>query len=249
MIPINLKGKTALITGASQGLGAAMARRLSRAGAHVVINYMEEASGKNAELAEEVARDCRSAVTLPGDVRNFEQISSMMDQVSDHYSSLDILVNNAGIVRDSTLRKMDPEQWQSVIDTNLTGVFNTCRAAVDQMEEGGRIVNISSVSAMMGTFGQSNYVAAKAGVIGLTKTLSRELAKRQITVNCVAPGMVLTEMGKTVPEAVREDWLAGIPLQRFGDPEDIANAVVFLSSPLAGYITGQVLHVNGGSWL
>jgi 3-oxoacyl-[acyl-carrier protein] reductase len=249
MIQIDLTGKTALVTGASQGLGAAMVRKLSQAGANVVLNYFEETSGRNAELAKEVAQECQSAVTLPGDVRDFGQISSMIDQVFDHYSSLDILVNNAGIVRDSTLRKMDPEQWQAVIDTNLTGVFNTCRAAVDKMKDGGRIINISSVSAMMGTFGQSNYVAAKAGVIGLTKTLSRELAKRQITVNCVAPGMVLTEMGKTVPEAVREDWLTGIPLQRFGDPEDIANAVVFLSSPLAGYVTGQVLHVNGGSWL
>ncbi len=249
MIQIDLKGKTALITGASQGLGAAMAQRLSQAGANVVLNYFEEGSGKNAELAEGVAKECQNAVTLPGDVRDFGQTSSMIDRVFNHYSSLDILVSNAGIVSDSTLRKMDPEQWQSVIDTNLTGVFNTCRAAVDKMEDGGRIVNISSVSAMMGAFGQSNYVAAKAGVIGMTKTLSRELAKRQITVNCVAPGMVLTEMGKTVPESVREDWLAGIPLQRFGDPKDIANAVVFLSSPLASYMTGQTLHVNGGSWL
>jgi len=249
MIQIDLKGKTALITGASQGLGAAMARRLSQAGANVVLNYFEEASGRNAELAEEAAKECQNAVTLPGDVRDFGQTFSMIDRVFDHYSSLDILVSNAGIVSDSTLRKMDPEQWQAVIDTNLTGVFNTCRAAVDKMENGGRIVNISSVSAMMGAFGQSNYVAAKAGVIGLTKTLSRELAKRQITVNCVAPGMVLTEMGQTVPEAVREDWLAGIPLQRFGDPKDIANAVVFLSSPLASYMTGQTLHVNGGSWV
>ncbi|MBL4576739.1 MAG: SDR family NAD(P)-dependent oxidoreductase, partial [Opitutaceae bacterium] len=206
MIQIDLTGKTALVTGASQGLGAAMARKLSEAGATVVINYFEDASGKNAALAQAVANDCPRAIALPGDVRSLEEVSSMIDRVLQEYSTLDILVNNAGIVRDSTLRKMDAEQWQSVIDTNLTGVFNTCHAAVDKMNEGGRIINISSVSAMMGAFGQSNYVAAKAGVIGLTKTLSRELAKRQITVNSIAPGMVLTEMGKTVPEEVRENW-------------------------------------------
>jgi 3-oxoacyl-[acyl-carrier protein] reductase len=157
-------------------------------------------------------------------------------------------VNNAGIIRDKTIRKLTHEQWRDVLDTNLTGVFNVCKAAADRVRDGGRIVNLSSISAAVGFFGQSNYAASKAGVIGLTKVLSKELARRRITVNAVAPGVVLTEMGRSIPEEVREAMLGQIPLGRFAEPEEVSSVIVFLCSELASYVTGQTLHVNGGWW-
>ena len=156
------------------------------------------------------------------------------------------MVNNAGIVRDRSLRKMTAEEWDAVIGTNLTGVFNLCKAAEPVLADGGRIVSLSSISAAIGLFGQANYAAAKAGVIGLTKVLARELARRRITVNAIAPGVVLTDMALTIPEAERGRMLGVIPLGRFGAADDIAGAVLFLCSGLAGYVTGQTLHVNGG---
>jgi len=164
------------------------------------------------------------------------------------FGSFDILVNNAGILRDKTVKNMSHQDWQAVIDTNLTGVFNTSRVAADQLTEGGCIVNLASISAVLGFFGQANYAAAKSGVIGLTKVLSRELAKRQIRVNAVAPGVILTEMGRSIPEQNREQMLRQIPLNRFGEPSEVADVILFLCSPLASYMTGQVLHINGG-WL
>jgi 3-oxoacyl-[acyl-carrier protein] reductase len=162
--------------------------------------------------------------------------------------TLDIVVNNAGIIRDKTIRKMSETDWQDVIDTNLSGVFHVCQAAAESLADNGRIVNLASISGVIGFFGQANYSSAKAGVIALTKVLSRELAKKNITVNAVAPGVVLTEMGQSIPETSRNQMLQQIPLGRFGEQEDIANAILFLCSPLAGYMTGQTLHVNGG-WI
>jgi len=172
----------------------------------------------------------------------------LVDAARQSFGSLDILVNNAAILRDKTMKRMEIDEWQDVIDTNLTGVFRMCKSAQSAMNDGGRIVNMASISALVGFFGQSNYAASKAGVIALTKVLSKELASRQITVNAVAPGVVLTEMGQSIPEASRHQMLTQIPLGRFGAPGDIANAILFLCSPLADYITGQTLHVNGG-WL
>ncbi len=247
MIALDLKGKTAVITGASQGLGAETARVLHRAGANVVVNYFPV--GQNQASAESVATQLGNrAVALGADVRKLAEVQALCEQTKQKFGSLDIVVNNAGIIRDKTVRKMAEDDWQAIIDTNLTGVFNVCKVAADALNDGGRIVNFASIAAVVGFFGQSNYAAAKAGVSALTKVLSRELARRRITVNAVAPGVVLTEMGKTIPEEVRAKMLENIPLGRFGEPSEISNVVLFLCSDLASYVTGQTIHVNGGWW-
>ncbi len=249
MIPIDLSGKTAVVTGGGQGLGAATAATLARAGANVAVNYFADPEGLNRRRAEEtVGAIGTRAVAIEADVRQFEQVETMIGQVVERFGRLDIVVNNAGVVRDRTLKKLPPEDWQTVIDTNLTGAYNVSKAAIAKIADGGRIVNLASISAFVGFFGQSNYAAAKAGVVGLTRVLSRELAGRNITVNAVSPGLVLTEMGRTIPDQVRTEMLKSIPLDRFGQPEEIANVILFLASELASYVTGQVIHVNGGWW-
>lgn len=248
MVAIDLSGRTALVTGGSQGLGADTVRALHEAGANVVINYFDEVG--NRARAEGVAGELGArALAVPADVRNYEQVRAMIDQARRHFGRIDMLVNNAGILRDRTLAKMSLGEWQDVIETNLTGVFHVCHAAVPVLESGGCVVNISSLSAAIGTFGQANYAAAKAGIIGLTRTMSRELGKRGIRVNAVAPGLVLTEMGKTVPQEVRDQWIGQVSLGRFGQPRDISSVILFLCSPLAAYVTGQTIHVNGGWFL
>lgn len=249
MIGIDLNGKTAVVTGASQGLGETTAITLHRAGANVVINYFRDGAGANKANAEKIVATLGSrAAALPADVRSAADCSALMESTIKQFGGVDIVVNNAGILRDKTMKNLTDTDWQAVIDTNLTGVFNVCRAAAAVMNEGGRIVNLSSIAAMIGFFGQSNYAAAKAGVVGLTKVLSRELARRKITVNAVAPGVILTEMGKSIPEEHRNEMLKLIPLGRFGQPQEIADAVLFFSSNLASYVTGHTLHVNGGWW-
>lgn len=247
MVPIDLGGKSALVTGASQGLGEAIAARLHEAGASVAINFFPDPEGANESKANAVvARLGDRAFAGGADVRDLDAVTGLVSRTVEQFGRLDLVVNSAGIVRDRTLKKMSAEEWSAVVDTNLTGVFNVCRAAQDRLSDGGRIVNISSISGFMGFFGQANYAAAKAGVVGFTKALSRELAKRGITVNAVAPGLVLTEMGLTIPEDVRAQMLQNIPLGRFGEPREIADAVLFLCSDLASYITGATLHINGG---
>ena len=247
MINIELSGKTALVTGASQGLGEATARLLHRAGANVALNYV--ALGNNHENADRIAAELGArAIPIEADVRHSDRVAVMCDEIISRFGGLDILVNNAGIIRDRSVRKMSQEEWQQVIDTNLTGVFNVSRIASELMRDNGRIVSLSSVSAFVGFFGQANYAAAKGGVVAFTKVLARELAKRQITVNAVAPGVILTDMGKSIPEDIRAAMLPSIPLSRFGQADDVANAILFLCSDLASYITGQTLHVNGGWW-
>jgi 3-oxoacyl-[acyl-carrier protein] reductase len=249
MIEIDLSGKTALVTGASQGLGEQTARTLHRAGASVVVNYFPSADDLHRKRAEAIVEDLGGRAAAAGaDVRSPAQIAAMFETAAERFGAVDIVVNNAGILRDRTVKKMAEEEWQAVIDTNLTGVFHVCKAAAERLVDGGRIVNMASVSAAVGFFGQANYVAAKSGVVGITKVLSRELARRGITVNAVAPGVVLTEMGKSIPEEVRAEMLKQIPLERFGEPSDISNAILFLCSDLAAYVTGQTLHVNGGWW-
>ncbi len=249
MIPIDLTGRTAIVTGASQGLGAAAAGMLHRAGANVVVNFFDDDQGVNREKAKTVVESLQNRTALAaGDVRSPDELRSVFDHAAKQFGGVDILVNNAGILRDRTVAKMTEDEWQSVIDTNLTGVFHGCKIAVERLRDGGRIVNLASVSAMVGTFGQANYVAAKSGVIGLTKTLSRELARRNITVNAVAPGVVLTDMGLSIPEAARTQMLAQIPLGRFAEPDEVAAVILFLASESASYVTGQTLHVNGGWW-
>lgn len=249
MITIDLSQKTVLVTGGGQGLGAEISAMLSRAGANVVVNYFQDESDANRSRAEKTAAEIgANTIILPADVRCPDQIEAMITKTIEHFGGLDIVVNNAAVLADRSIKKMTAQEWQLVIDTNLTGVFNICKAVAERLADGGRIVNLASISGVIGFFGQSNYSAAKAGVIGLTKVLSKELAKRNITVNAVAPGVALTEMGKSIPPEVRTEMLKSIPLGRFAEPQEVAKVVLFLCSDLASYLTGQVIHVNGG-WI
>ncbi|NBU74949.1 MAG: 3-oxoacyl-ACP reductase FabG [Planctomycetes bacterium] len=247
MKAIDLSGKVALVTGASQGLGSATTRALHAAGATVVINFFPDPDKVNESRAQVLAAELGERSLFVGaDVRDPGAVDRMFEAVRASLGGIDIVVNNAAVLRDRTIRNMTDEDWQAVIDTNLTGVFHMNRAAARHLRDDGRIVSMASIAATVGFFGQANYAAAKAGVAAMTRVLSRELARRRITVNAVAPGVVLTEMGKSIPEGVRESMLAQIPLGRFGEPDEIANVILFLCSPLASYITGQTLHVNGG---
>lgn len=250
MTAIDLSGKTALVTGGGQGLGAATAAALAGAGARVVVNYFHDPEGVNRKRAGETAAAIGdSAVAMEADVRDPAALASLFDAIAARFGGIDIVVNNAAVLRDRSIKKMSREEWQAVIDTNLTGVFNVSRLAAERLSDGGRIVNLSSISAFEGFFGQANYAAAKAGVAGMTRVLARELARRRITVNAVAPGVVLTEMGRSIPEEVRAEMLKSIPLGRFGEPSEIASVILFLASDLASYVTGQVIHVSGGWWV
>lgn len=249
MIPIDLTGKTAIITGSSQGIGQTTAEVLHAAGANVVINYFNDPAGHNRGLADAiVARLGTRALEAAADVRRPEELQAMVAKTVERFGQLDLLVNNAGILRDRSFRKMSLQEWQDVMDTNLTGVFNSCQAAADALSEGGAIVNVASLSAVTGFFGQANYASAKAGVVTLTKVLSKELARRKIRVNAIAPGVVDTEMGQSIPEENRKQMLTNIPLGRFADPQEIARVILFLCSDLSSYVTGQTIHVNGGWW-
>jgi 3-oxoacyl-[acyl-carrier protein] reductase len=236
-----------LVTGASQGLGSATTRALHAAGATVVINFFPDPDKVNESRAQVLAAELGERSLFVGaEVRDPGAVDRMFEAVRAALGGIDIVVNNAAVLRDRTIRNMTDEDWQAVIDTNLTGVFHMNRAAARHLRDDGRIVSMASIAATVGFFGQANYAAAKAGVAAMTRVLSRELARRRITVNAVAPGVVLTEMGKSIPEGVRESMLAQIPLGRFGEPDEIANVILFLCSPLASYMTGQTLHVNGG---
>lgn len=244
---MSLHGKIALVTGASRGIGRAIALELAQSGADVAVNY-----ATNQEKAEAVADDIRSygrkAFVVQANVASASEVDNMVKEVVKEFGRLDILVNNAGITRDNLLIRMKEDEWNEVIDTNLKSVFNCIKAVTRTMmkQRYGRIVNLASVVGVMGNAGQANYVAAKAGVIGLTKTVARELASRGITVNAVAPGFIETDMTGELAENVQEAMLAQIPLGRFGEPEDVARVVRFLVSDDAKYMTGQTIHVDGG---
>ncbi|MGD0154320.1 MAG: 3-oxoacyl-[acyl-carrier-protein] reductase [Thermacetogeniaceae bacterium] len=243
-----LENKVALVTGASQGIGRAIALALANHGAMVAINYYPGQS-ENADLVvEEITRAGGKALAVAADVSRRTAVEEMMDTVSERCGAVDILVNNAGITRDQLLLRMKDEDWTAVLETNLNGVFYCTRAALKGMlkKRWGRIVNIASVVGVIGNAGQANYGAAKAGIIGFTKCVAREVASRGVTANAIAPGYIGTEMtGRISPEA-QEELQRRIPLGRIGKPEDVAGAVVFLVSPAGEYITGQVLHVDGG---
>ena len=242
-----LEGKKALVTGGSRGIGRAIALELARQGADVAVNY-----ARNAEAATQVVAEIetlgRSAVALPADVGDFDQAAALVKAAIKALGRLDVLVNNAGITRDTLLLRMQEADWDEVLRVNLKGVFNTSKAAVRSMmrHRAGRIINISSVSGLMGQVGQANYSAAKAGMIGLTKSMAREFAARGITVNAVAPGLITTDMTAALDEELREQMRSLIPLGRFGVAEDVAHVVAFLASDAAAYITGAVLPVDGG---
>lgn len=242
-----LEGRVALVTGGARGIGAAVVRELAENGAKVYINYA--ASGEGAKrLKEELEQKGFKAETVPCDVSDRAAVKEMIDNIFKEEGSLDILVNNAGITKDNILLRMKPEEFDQVIAINLTGSFNCMQAAAKYMlkKRYGRIINISSVSGLMGNPGQANYAASKAGVIGMTKTAARELASRSITVNAIAPGFIKSDMTDALPQEARDSLLGMIPLGSFGEPEDIAAMVNFLAGEEGRYITGQVLCVDGG---
>ncbi|WP_139998296.1 3-oxoacyl-[acyl-carrier-protein] reductase [Paenibacillus paridis] len=246
----SLEGKKALVTGASRGIGRAIAVALAEAGADVAINYSgsEAAAAETAQAVEALGR---RAIVIKANVGKADEFDSMVKEVIEQFGSVDILVNNAGITRDNLIMRMKEDEFDQVIETNLKGVFNGIKAVTRPMmkQRSGRIINISSVVGVLGNPGQANYVAAKAGVIGLTKASARELASRGITVNCVAPGFIQTEMTDKLPEEMRQSLAGQIPLARLGDPSDIANAVRFLASDASAYMTGQTVHVDGGMYM
>ncbi len=244
---MKLAGKTALVTGASRGIGREIALELARQGANVAVNYAGSDEKAN-EVVEEIRQLERDAFAIQCDVSNGEAVASMIKETVDRFGNLDILVNNAGITKDNLLMRMKEDEWDDVLNINLKGVFLCTKAVTRQMmkQRSGRIINISSIVGASGNPGQANYVAAKAGVIGLTKTTAKELASRGITVNAVAPGFITTEMTDKLSDELKQEMLKTIPLAQFGEPKDIANAVVFLASDDSRYITGQTIHVNGG---
>ncbi len=249
MRTIDLTNKTALVTGSSQGIGLVTAQVLHAAGANVVINYFNDSHGHNSGLAAAAVEEFgQRAIACAADVRNPGELTAMMERTVATFGTLDILINNAGILRDRSVKKMSPAEWSDVIDTNLTGVFNTCQTALPHLANNGTIINVASLAAVMGFFGQANYSAAKAGVVALTKVLSKELARQNIRVNAIAPGVVETEMGQSIPAENRAAMLTNIPLGRFAQPHEISDVVLFLASDLATYVTGQTIHVNGGWW-
>ncbi|MFC0214302.1 3-oxoacyl-[acyl-carrier-protein] reductase [Paenibacillus chartarius] len=245
-----LTGQVALVTGASRGIGRAIALALAEAGADVAVNYAGS-EGAAAEVVERIEAMGRKAVKLKADVGSAEEAEELVKMTLETFGRLDILVNNAGITRDNLIMRMKEEEFDQVINTNLKGVFNCIKAVTRPMmkQRSGRIINISSVVGVLGNPGQANYVAAKAGVIGLTKATARELASRGITVNCVAPGFIETDMTDKLSEDTRAGLTSQIPLARLGQPEDIARAVRFLASSDAAYMTGQTLHVDGGMYM
>ncbi len=246
-----LEGQVAIVTGASRGIGAAIARDLAEQGASVVINYSRSAAPAEA-LAKELTAAGKGGEVLAvqADVGSEEQASNLIDQALQRFGHLDILVNNAGITRDRTFRKLSAAEWREVIETNLSSVYYTTHPAVEHMiaQGRGKIVNISSIVALSGNIGQTNYTAAKGGLISFTKSLALELARYKITVNCVAPGFIETDMLAPVPDNIKEQIIARIPLRRFGKPEEIAKAVRYLCVD-GDYVTGQTISVNGGLYM
>ena len=247
---MTLEGKNAIVTGGSLGIGAAIARELGRQGANVALNYRKHDTEAKQVVADIEALGAKG-LAIRADVSSFTDAQRMVDEVREKFGGLDILVNNAGINRDGVIWKMTEEQWDQVIDINLKGYFNYCRAAVPIFREqkAGKIVNVTSINGLRGKFGQTNYSASKAGIIGLTKALARELGRASVNVNAVAPGLIETEMMKDAPESVREAALAEIVLGRLGKPEEVAVVVAFLCSEAARHITGEVIRVDGGQYI
>ncbi len=244
---VDLSEKTALVTGGTRGIGRAIVRALADAGARVAFTYRSSTEAAEA-LVDELEAGDTEALSLQGDVADFDTAQAHVDTVLDRWDTLDVLVNNAGITRDGLMLRLTEEDWDDVIDTNLKGVFNYAKAAYRPMmgQRSGSIVNISSVVGTSGNAGQTNYAASKSGIVGFSKSLARELGGRNVRVNVVAPGYVQTDMTDELSDDAREGILDAVPLDRLAEPEDVAQAVLYLAAPAAAYVTGHVLHVDGG---
>ncbi|GAA0789584.1 3-oxoacyl-[acyl-carrier-protein] reductase [Hathewaya limosa] len=241
------ENKVAIVTGGSRGIGKAIALRLAEKGFNIVVNYRKDNEAL-LQFIKEIESKGVTAMTIKADVSNFNSVEEMFKQVMQHYGRIDVLVNNAGITKDTLLMRMKEEDFDSVIDVNLKGTFNCVRQVTPIMlkQKGGRVINISSVVGEVGNAGQVNYASSKAGIIGLTKSLAKELGSRGITVNAIAPGFIKTDMTDVLSDRVKEDIKNNIPLRKMGEARDVANLVAFLSSEDASYITGQVINVDGG---
>jgi 3-oxoacyl-[acyl-carrier protein] reductase len=250
MVRYSFPGKVVLVTGSSRGMGAAILEAFAAAGATCIVNYFSDESGQNARDADETVKRLQKhnvpVHVFDADVSRYESVERLMKRIAESAGGLDILVNNAGILRDRTIRKMTTEEWHSVLQTNLDGVFYCSKLAAEILRDNGRVVNIASIAGVVGFHGQANYAAAKAGVIALTKVMSKEVARRGITVNAVAPGVIRTAMLEGMKPEVLAEYEKQIPVGRIGRPEDVANAVLFLACEESSYITGQTLPITGG---
>jgi 3-oxoacyl-[acyl-carrier protein] reductase len=249
MSDLDFTGKVVLVTGSSRGIGAEMVKAFGQRGAKCVVNYFTDPQGQNRADANTVAKELNEPLLIDCDVTKPEQVEAMMKQIQEKCGGLDVLVNNSGVIRDRTMKKMTLEEFESIIRVNLTGTFNVIQKAMAVLRNGGRVINLSSVSGQMGLFGQANYSSSKAAIIALTKVSARELARQNITVNAIAPGFIDVGMSKGMPDEVTESFKKQIPLGRLGDVREIVDAALFLASPMASYITGQVLNVNGGFYM
>jgi 3-oxoacyl-[acyl-carrier protein] reductase len=247
--PLDFSSKVVLVTGSSRGIGAEMIKAFGERGAKCVVNYFTDPQGQNKADAEAVAKELKEPLLIDCDVTNSGQVEAMMKQIQDQRGGLDVLVNNSGIIRDRTIKKMSLEEFESIVRVNLTGTFNVTQKAMPILRSGGRVINMSSVSGQMGLFGQANYSSSKAAIIALTKVSARELARQNITVNAIAPGFINVGMSKGMPDEVRQNFEKQIPLGRLGRASEIVDAALFLASPMASYITGHVLNVNGGFYM
>lgn len=246
---MNLNGKVALVTGAGQGIGKVIAIKLAKNGAFVVLNDLNR-EGLNA-VAKEIESNGGKALPLEANVVNMEDVQDMVDKIVQELDGIHILVNNAGITRDALLLRMSVDDWDSVLNVNLKGVFNCTKSVLKYMskQKEGNIISIASIVGVMGNAGQANYAASKAGVIGFTKTVAKEYAKRGIRANAIAPGFIATAMTDALSDKVKEEMMKQIPMGKLGTPEDVADAVLFLASDASSYITGQVININGGMYM
>lgn len=244
---MRLDNKVALVTGGSRGIGKAIALKLASMGANIIINYSSN-ERKAQEVIEEIQKIGCQGIAIKADVSKMVEAEKLIEEGIKRFDNIDILVNNAGVTRDNLIMRMSEEEWDKVLNINLKGTFNVTKSLIRKMikQKGGSIINISSVVGISGNAGQCNYSASKAGVIGFTKSLAKEVAKKNVRVNAIAPGFIKTDMTDKLPEKVKDEYIKNIPLNRLGETEDIANAVLFLASDMSSYITGQVLVVDGG---
>jgi 3-oxoacyl-[acyl-carrier protein] reductase len=247
--PFDFTGKVVLVTGSSRGIGAEMIKAFGERGAQCAVNYLPDAQGQNKADAMKVADALVDPLVIDCDVTQPQQVEAMVKRIKELRGGLDILVNNSGIINDRTIKKLTPDDFENVIRVNLVGTFVVTQKAAPILHGGGRVINMSSVSGQMGLFGQANYSSSKAGIIALTKVSAREFARQNITVNAIAPGFIDVGMSKGMPEEVAQNFIKQIPLGRLGEAHEIVDAALFLASPMASYITGQVLNVNGGFYM